>query len=223
LQPHGNQPGSYGQPPYAQQQYGQQQPYGQPQYAQQPYAQQQPYGYAPGGYGGVYPAGPSDPSTPLGQPYYGIAFVPAVKRFWTKYATFSGRASRSEFWWMAVFSGIIIVIGYALIIIGAIVGGASGSGGGTAVGVLFTVLGSVIVYGYGLAALVPNLALTVRRLHDGNFDWWWLLIGIFGNVVFGLGGILLLVLTCMPSKPEGQRFDARPVAPVYPAGGYGPQ
>ena len=38
------------------------------------------------------------------RPYYGIGFVDAVKRGFKKYATFTGRASRSEYWWWALFT-----------------------------------------------------------------------------------------------------------------------
>src|SRR5687767_11698007 len=50
---------------------------------------------------------------PLWAPSYGAPFPVAVKRFFKKYATFSGRASRSEYWWwtlVAVVIGIIVNI-----------------------------------------------------------------------------------------------------------------
>jgi Protein of unknown function (DUF805) len=49
--------------------------------------------------GGTRPAPPS-----LDLPYYGIGFVDAVKRGFRKYATFTGRASRSEYWWWVLFT-----------------------------------------------------------------------------------------------------------------------
>ncbi|MCZ2404793.1 DUF805 domain-containing protein [Paenarthrobacter sp. Z7-10] len=56
---------------------------------------------------------------------------------------------------------------------------------------------------WGLATIIPSLALLARRLHDGNFSAWLILIGL---VPF-LGVIALLVLTLLPSNPQGQRFD----------------
>ncbi len=56
---------------------------------------------------------------------------------------------------------------------------------------------------WGLATLVPSLALTVRRLHDGNFSGWLLLLVL---VPF-LGALAVLVFTILPSNPAGQRFD----------------
>ena len=43
--------------------------------------------------------GPSTPPAPLDLPQYGATFGQAIARFWGKYTTFSGRASRSEYWW----------------------------------------------------------------------------------------------------------------------------
>ncbi len=50
---------------------------------------------------------------PLWAPYYGAPFPAAVKRFWKKYTVFSGRASRSEYWWWALVSGLFFL--FALI------------------------------------------------------------------------------------------------------------
>ncbi|NMN02201.1 DUF805 domain-containing protein [Bifidobacterium panos] len=84
----------------------------------------------------------------LNQPYLGISFGGAVSRFFKKYATFSGRASRSEFWWATLFCFIVgvvlnIIIGFA-----------------PAVSFLSGI--------WSLAILIPTLALYVRRLHDSN-------------------------------------------------------
>ena len=51
---------------------------------------------------------------------------------------------------------------------------------------------------------MPSLAVLVRRLHDANFSGFFVFIGLIPFV----GGIILLVLTILPSKPEGARFDA---------------
>src|SRR4051794_17713464 len=103
--PYGPQPGQ--QPP-PEQPYGQQppQPYGQPPYGQQPYAQQppQPYGQlAPQPYGQLG-------EVPLSQPLYGATIGQAVRRFWKKYVTFTGRASRSEFWWWYLVAVLVSIV-----------------------------------------------------------------------------------------------------------------
>ncbi|MFP3600216.1 DUF805 domain-containing protein, partial [Chryseobacterium sp. SIMBA_029] len=60
---------------------------------------------------------------------------------------------------------------------------------------------------WGLATIIPSLALLVRRLHDGNFSGWLALLVL---VPF-LGALAVLVLSLLPSNPAGQRFD-RPTA-----------
>ncbi|MDQ1057094.1 uncharacterized membrane protein YhaH (DUF805 family) [Arthrobacter globiformis] len=149
----------------------------------------------------AYQAGGGEP--PLWAPYYGAPFPVAVRRFFKKYATFSGRASRSEYWWWVL---VAVVVGIIINIITAVGGsaGATVAANGTAVPGPGAVVGYVLIAIWGLATIVPSLALTARRLHDVNLSGWFVLLGL---VPF-LGGIALLVLTILPSKPEGQRFDA---------------
>ena len=148
----------------------------------------------------AYQAGAGEP--PLWAPYYGAPFPVAVRRFFKKYATFSGRASRSEYWWWVL---VAAVVGIIINIITAAGGsaGATVAANGTGVPGPGATVGLVLAIIWGLATIVPSLALTVRRLHDVNLSGWLVLLGL---VPF-LGAIALLVLTILPSKPEGQRFD----------------
>lgn len=141
-------------------------------------------------------------TVPLTQPLYGASFGQAVSRFFKKYATFSGRASRSEYWWVALFLGLLWgvlggVLGAILGATGAIKSDGSLEATGPAVA-LFVVWGLI-----GLALVIPGIALTVRRLHDGNFSGWLYLLHLIPSV----GSIIVLVLTLLPSNPEGRRFD----------------
>jgi len=140
---------------------------------------------------------------PLAQPYYGAPIGEAVKRFFTKYAVFTGRASRSEYWWWALVNYIVL---FALGTVALIAGGAptvaaDGTVAPPSGGAIVVVL---LISLYGLATLIPHLALTARRLHDGNFS----ALFIFIALVPGIGGLILFILTLLPSKPEGARFDA---------------
>ncbi len=74
-----------------------------------------------------------------------------------KYATFSGRASRSEFWWFWL----------ATYIITAIAG----------------LISSTLSYIIGLALFIPSLAVAVRRIHDSEHSGWWVICPIV-NIVF---------------------------------------
>ncbi|MGR0158789.1 DUF805 domain-containing protein [Paenarthrobacter nitroguajacolicus] len=138
---------------------------------------------------------------PLWAPYYGAPIGAAVKRFFKKYTAFSGRASRSEYWWVALVLG---VVGFVLQILTGILGaaGSTTTSSGTVPGP-GAVVGLILIVVFYLAILIPSIALLVRRLHDGNFSGWIVLIGL----IPGLGGIALFIFALLPSNPAGQRFD----------------
>jgi uncharacterized membrane protein YhaH (DUF805 family) len=78
------------------------------------------------------------------------------------YAQFSGRARRSEYWYFALFSGIISVV---LSIIGVVM--------------KLPLLGNI----YSLAVLLPSIAVGVRRMHDVNKSGWFILIPIYNLIL----------------------------------------
>ncbi|MCY0904590.1 DUF805 domain-containing protein [Arthrobacter sp. H14-L1] len=126
----------------------------------------------------------------------------AVSKTWRQNIVFSGRASRSEYWWWALVSAVIVLV---LEIIGAIAGGAGATvaADGTSIpGPGFGVVAAIIGL-WGLATIIPGLALLSSRLHDGNFSAWFILLGLVPFV----GAIALWVMALMPSSPQGQRFD----------------
>ena len=141
----------------------------------------------------------SPASAPLDQPLYGASFGDAIRRFFKKYSDFTGRASRSEFWWWYLFA-IIIAVVYSILLqsLGTIGNGGRGYG---PIGWILIVVYIVWV----LAILVPSLALVWRRLHDVNLAGPFFFLGFIPLV----GWIILLVFYVMPSKPEGARFDRR--------------
>lgn len=110
------------------------------------------------------------------------ALLDAYKRFFTNYAVFSGRSTRSDYWYVVLAN---LVIGAAFGMLGE-------------VGVT---LSSV----YALVCFIPSLALVVRRLHDINKGGGWYFI-IFLPLV---GVIVLLVFLCTASVNEGNRFGER--------------
>ena len=90
--------------------------------------------------------------------------------FWKKYVDFAGKEGRKNFW-------LTVLVNF---IISAVLG---------------TVLPAVSGI-FGLAILIPSLAMGVRRLRDGGFTPWLILLAL---IPF-LGWLALLVLYCMPSK-----------------------
>lgn len=210
--PYGQQPSApysqpsapgYGQPNYQQPTYGQPapDPYGQPSYGQQPYTQQQ-YGQAPG-YGQQY-AGGLAPYTAVydTNPRPSVSIVQAAKLWLKNWKNFSGRASRSEYWWVTLATFIVmtvLMVVLSLIVLGAV---AASNGSDTAVGVALASMYGIMAL-VSLAAFVPSLSLGIRRLHDTNQSGWMYLLTFIPSI----GGIILLVLMAQASNPAGARFD----------------
>jgi uncharacterized membrane protein YhaH (DUF805 family) len=105
-----------------------------------------------------------------------------------KYATFSGRARRSEYWWWYLFVSLVFLV--ASILDGAI--GLTYSD--------LTVGGGWLATIAAIVFLVPNLAVSVRRLHDTGRSGWWLLIAL---VPF-IGWLVLLYFFVLDSENDNQ-------------------
>ena len=140
----------------------------------------------PGGWGASQPAG----LAPLDQPQYDATFGQAVTRFWRKFVTFSGRASRSEYWWWVLASfGVSLV----LQIIGYVAAGPrlleAIRRGSFDFGVLLPALIPSLVW--AVIVLLPTLAVVVRRLHDSNRRGWWCLLYLptYAGLPFQLRGL----------------------------------
>jgi uncharacterized membrane protein YhaH (DUF805 family) len=153
------------------------------------------------------PAGVAETATPpLEMPYYGIGFVDAIKRGFKKYATFSGRASRSEYWWWYLFTFLVyLVLGVPLYVVGI----ATSRDGGRTPGTLAIPL-IILLTVFALGIIVPSLALTVRRLHDAGYSGLLALLFLIPYV----GGLVILIFALLPSSPAGAKYDPIPVTPA---------
>jgi len=109
-----------------------------------------------------------------------------------KYAVFSGRARRKEYWMFGLFNFIFCVV--ALIL-------------DNLLGIAIEHVGYGPIYIiYTLAVLVPGLAVGVRRLHDVEKSGWYLFIGLIPIV----GGILLIIKMCTDGTPGENKYGANP-------------
>ena len=113
-----------------------------------------------------------------------------------KYAVFSGRARRKEYWMFVLFYLIFTIV---LSVIDSILG--IGEEGGGLLSGLFV-----------LAMLIPSLAVTFRRLHDTDRSGWWLLIGFVPLI----GSIVILVFMIQDSQPGENRYGTNPKATEAP-------
>ena len=107
-------------------------------------------------------------------------FVQAVQSCIGKYVTFSGRASRSEFWYFYLF--------YVLVLIGAYIVGR------------FSPLVLLLIANFVL--LLPFYAAGCRRLHDTGRSGWWILL-----LFAGPGVIVLIVWWIQEPKEEGSKYE----------------
>lgn len=148
-------------------------------------------------------------AVPLSAPLYGANPLQAIGRYFRKYGVFSGRASRAEYWWIALFNVVVLaVLGGLAIGLGVATGRPSATGDGVYLGDGGAV-GGILVGIWFLATFVPGLAVTVRRLHDANFSGFLILL----NLIPSVGPIIVLVLTILPPNALGARFDAPATAP----------
>ena len=98
-----------------------------------------------------------------------MPFQEAIRTCLAKYATFTGRASRSEFWWFALFQVLAVLVA----------------------SFIYRHFGTLVMLGL----LVPSIAVGVRRLHDIGKSGWLLLIGFIPLV----GHLILLYFFVQPS------------------------
>ncbi|MFT6464809.1 DUF805 domain-containing protein [Halopseudomonas sp.] len=109
-----------------------------------------------------------------------------------KYAVFSGRARRKEYWFFTLFNLLAMLV---LSFIDGMIGMYSIEAG---VGVLSGI--------YALGILIPSLAVTVRRLHDTGRTGWWILLAFIPLI----GALVLLIFTVLDSTPGSNKYGPDP-------------
>jgi uncharacterized membrane protein YhaH (DUF805 family) len=114
-----------------------------------------------------------------------VGIKDAVNTCFSKYATFSGRAARSEFWFFILFVMIVYVV---LLVLGSIIGDMT--------------IPMILLGIFALGIILPGIAVTVRRLHDQDKSGGWYFI----QLVPAVGGIWFIVLMCLGGTPGPNRF-----------------
>lgn len=145
-----------------------------------------------------------------------MGFVESVKTvLMTRYAKFSGRASRSEYWWFVLFYFLVSV---SLVVLAILVSGGTPdqwANGNIPMGsaILFVLLGIFV-----LATIIPYVAVTVRRLHDRNISgWWYVAIFVislipFLNIIGAIGSLVFLVICCLRGTNGPNKYGPDPLA-----------
>lgn len=118
-------------------------------------------------------------------------FQTAIKTCFNKYATFAGRAARSEYWYFYLF---IILSSIVLTMIESAVG-----------------VEDMLTGLFSLGVFLPTLAAGVRRLHDIDRSGWWILIGLIPLI-----GFLVLLFWFVQKGTEGNnQYGEDPLTPSY--------
>lgn len=114
-----------------------------------------------------------------------------------RYTQFSGRASRSEYWWFQFFMMMFTI---PLNVLGFIAGYINSTS--------LALVSSGLMLVVWPALALPLIAVTIRRLHDTDRSGWWLLLGLVP-----IAGLAVLVFMLLPSTPGDNRFG-KPVPHV---------
>lgn len=112
-----------------------------------------------------------------------------------KYATFTGRATRAEYWKFC----FVVVLGMVLFIVLIIAGGFRNSLVSAQLGTIFSAI-------WILFTVIPLIAVGVRRLHDRGLSGRWMLIKLLPLV----GGLVLLILFCLPGTFGMNKYGEDP-------------
>jgi uncharacterized membrane protein YhaH (DUF805 family) len=105
-----------------------------------------------------------------------MSFVEAVQVCLRKYVVFEGRASRSEFWWFALFQLVVMVVA--------------------------AMLGQTVYSLVALALVLPSLAVGARRLHDIGKSGWFMLLHLLPII----GILVLIYFWVQPTQTESNAY-----------------
>lgn len=115
-----------------------------------------------------------------------MTFQQSIRTCLNKYIDVEGRASRSEYWWFALFNLIMIIVA----------------------SLLDMVIGLPIFYAIvSLGLLAPAICAGVRRLHDRDMSGWWMLL-----MLVPLINLILLILFLLRGTTGQNRFGPDPLA-----------
>lgn len=126
-----------------------------------------------------------------------------------RYAEFSGRSRRKEYWMFVLLFVIVYAVCYALIFTGMpsydpATGQMAGGGGG-----VLSMIGSAALLIFALGSFIPSLAVMIRRLHDQDKSGWFVLLSLVP-----LANIVLLVFMCLEGTKGPNKYGPDPKDPA---------
>ena len=120
--------------------------------------------------------------------------IEAYKKFWKGYVDFTGRSTPSDYWFAYSAHLLIFFAWYLLLAVFERMAAETGSSDLFTIGVILL----LIFFAYGVAAVLPGIALTVRRLRDAGYNWPYIFIPLIPFV----GIFIFIFLLCQPTKVE---------------------
>jgi uncharacterized membrane protein YhaH (DUF805 family) len=119
-----------------------------------------------------------------------------------RYADFSGRSRRKEYWMFVLFQILLLVPLMLVFFMTTDWTAADGDPFGS-------ILGASLIVLFALVFFIPGLAVQVRRFHDQDKSGWFILLGFIPY----LGGLILLVFMCIEGTRGPNRFGPDPKDP----------
>jgi uncharacterized membrane protein YhaH (DUF805 family) len=122
-----------------------------------------------------------------------------------RYADFSGRSQRREYWMFILFYILLFVAAIALLFVSVTIFDPGGKPGDEAVstGIVIGILLIGLLY---LGLFIPSLAVQVRRFHDQDLSGWFVLLGFIPY----LGGLIIFIFMCIDGTAGPNRFGPDP-------------
>lgn len=137
-------------------------------------------------------------------------FGESIARFYSNYVNFSGRATRSEYWWVLLFQ-MLVYISLIVAFVGT-AGMTDFSGGGDFSGIAI----SLITAGglFALLNILPSWALQARRFHDLGQTGWLVLVFVIVNFVIGVAFIAQMIWFAMKGEDGPNQYGPDPFQPT---------
>ena len=120
--------------------------------------------------------------------------IEAYKKFWKGYVDFTGRSTPSDYWF--AFSAHVLIF-FAYYLLDAVFERMVSATGSMDVFTISVIL-LLIFFAYGIATVLPGLAIIVRRLRDAGYNWPYIFIPLIPFV----GIFIFIFLLCQPTKVE---------------------
>jgi uncharacterized membrane protein YhaH (DUF805 family) len=121
-----------------------------------------------------------------------------------RYAEFSGRSRRKEYWMFTLLVFLVYIVAFALMGLTGMFSAIGSDGSPQLSGIHWVIIALLVIF--AIASFIPSLAVQIRRLHDQDKSGWFWLI----NFIPYVGGIIFLVFMCLNGTKGPNRFGDDP-------------